>query len=130
MLSSVMVAYFDCNKMIHLNVLMNFKAKCYQRMQFLNSYKTQNRIYREDVWEQREETLEYRRIVRNCANRVMRMYSPMNIMGMTKPQRMRQYGHVERTRKIFNSFIMFSRSADLEEKATVGSSWEDNSKKS
>jgi len=45
---------------------------------------------REDVWEQREETVwKYRRIVTNCGNRVMRTYSPMNITGMTKPQTMR-----------------------------------------
>jgi hypothetical protein len=40
---------------------------------------------------------------------------------------MRQTGHVERTRKMINSFIMFNRSADLEEKATVVL-LEDNSK--
>jgi hypothetical protein len=47
------------------------------------------------------------------------MYFPLNITGMTKPQRMRETGHVEHTRKMINSFIMFSRSADLEEKAAV-----------
>jgi len=75
---------------------------------------------REDVWEQREETVwKYRRIVRNCGNRAMETYSPINITGMTKPQRMRQNGHVERTIKMINSFITFSRSADLAKKAAV-----------
>lgn len=74
----------------------------------------------EDVWEQREETVwKYGKIIRNCGKRVMRTYSPMNITGMIKPQRMRQNGHVERKRKMINSFIMFSWSADLEEKAGV-----------